>query len=338
MSVQSTRVCRNGIWRDLSLSGLLLMIAVVFSAEAFAQADALPSWNDTATKTAIVEFVTKVSTDGGADFVPKADRIAAFDMDGTLTPEHPMPIALIPVLADIKANVDKNPLLGARPAVAALLKGDLKTVVAQGEDGQADIIAAATDGKTTEEVAANVRPMLDKAISERFGVPYTKTTYKPMRELVELLKANGFTIYICSGSPILFTREISDEMFGIPPERVMGTWLETKMAERDGKTVLVYTGKVGHLNDKEGKPVTLNLAIGKRPIFVGGNEGGRGDIAMMRWSKDRDGPSFQLLVNHDDADREFAYSEPDNYSLNAARQFGFHVLSMKDDWKEIVGK
>lgn len=338
MSVQSARVCRNGIWRDLSLSGLLMMIAVVISTQAFAQTDALPSWNDTATKTAIVEFVTKVSTEGGVDFVSKGDRIAAFDMDGTLTPEHPMPIALIPVLADIEANVARNPSLGARPAVAALLKGDLKTLVAQGEDGQADIIATATDGKSTEEVAANVRPKLEKAISEKFGVPYTKTAYKPMRELVELLEANGFTVYICSGSPILFTREISEEMFGIPAEHVMGTWLETKLAERDGKTVLVYTGKVGHLNDKEGKPVTLNLAIGKRPIFVGGNEGGRGDIAMMRWSKDRVGPSFQLLINHDDADREFAYSEADNYSLDAARQFGFHVVSMKDDWKEIVGK
>jgi hypothetical protein len=219
-----------------------------------------------------------------------------------------------------------------------LLKGDLKTVVAQGEDGQVDIIAAATDGKTTEEVAANVRPMLDKAISEKFVVPYTKTAYKPMRELIDLLEANGFTVYICSGSPILFTREISEEMFGIPPENVMGTWLETKLGERDGRTVLVYTGKIGHLNDKEGKPVTLNLAIGKRPVFVGGNEGGRGDIAMMRWSRDRDGPSFQILINHDDAEREFAYSESDSYSLDAARQFGFHVVSMKDDWREIIEK
>lgn len=338
MSVQSTRFSQNGTWRDLSLSGLVMMIAVIISTQAFAQTDALPSWNDTATKKAIVAFVTKVSTEGGTDFVPTADRIAAFDMDGTLTPEHPMPIALIPVLADIKENVAKNPLLGARPAVAALLKGDLKTVVAQGEEGQADIIAAATDGKTTEEVAANVRPMLEKNISQKFGVPYTKTTYKPMRELIDLLSANGFTVYICSGSPILFTREISDEMFGIPPEHMMGTWLETKVEERDGKTVLVYMGKVGHLNDKEGKPVTINLAIGKRPIFIGGNEGGRGDIAMMRWSKDKNGPSFQILINHDDAEREFAYSESDHYSLDAAKKFGFHVVSMKEDWKEIVGE
>ncbi|MBO9124933.1 MULTISPECIES: HAD family hydrolase [unclassified Rhizobium] len=338
MSAQSTRFSWNGTWRGLSLSGCPMIFAIIISTQAFAQTDALPLWNDTATKRAIVEFVTKASTEGGADFVPMDDRIAAFDMDGTLTPEHPMPIAVIPVLADIKANVAKNPSLGARPAVAALLRGDLKTVVALGEDGQADIIAAATDGKTTEEVAANVRPMLEKAISEKFGVPYTKTTYKPMRELIELLKKSGFTVYICSGSPVLFTREISEEMFGIPPEHVMGTWLETKLGERDGRTVLVYTGKIGHLNDKEGKPVTLNLAIGKRPVFVGGNEGGRGDIAMMRWSRDRDGPSFQILINHDDAEREFAYSESDSYSLDAAKQFGFHVVSMTDDWKEIVGK
>lgn len=322
----------------LLLTWLTVIAVALIANQTFAQSDPLPSWNGTATKTAILDFVAKVTSEPSMDFVPGSDRIATFDMDGTLAPEHPVPIALIPVLADIKSNVAKNPLLGAKPSVAALLKGDLKTVIAQGDEGQADIIAAATDGKSTEAVAANVRPMLDKGKSEKFGVSYTKTTYKPMRELVDFLSANGFTVYICSGSPILFTREISQEMFGIPPERVMGSWLDTKLEEREGKTVLVYTGKVGHFNDKEGKPVTINLAVGKRPIFVGGNEGGRGDIAMMRWSKDQIGPSFQMLINHDDADREFAYSESDDYSLNAAKQYGFHVVSMKADWKEIVGK
>jgi hypothetical protein len=126
------------------------------------------------------------------------------------------------------------------------------------------------------------------------------------------------------------------EMLGIPPERVMGSYAGTKLDERDGKTVLVFDGTIGHLNDREGKPVTINLALGKRPVFVGGNEGGRGDIAMMRWSKDRAGPSFQLLVNHDDAEREFSYQEPDNYSLDAAKKYGFHVVSMKDDWKILI--
>ena len=117
------------------------------------------------------------------------------------------------------------------------------------------------------------------------------------------------------------------EMLGIPPERVMGTNAGTKLDEREGKTASVFDGTIDHLNDREGKPVTINLAVGARPIFVAGNEGGRGDIAMMRWSKDRQGPSFQLLVNHDDPVREFEYAEPDNYSLNAAKEHGFHAPS-----------
>ncbi|WP_438748315.1 HAD family hydrolase [Pararhizobium sp. O133] len=336
-NVMSVAICRSLQTTALAICLSLLMLAPVTS-QGFAQEDMLPSWNETSTKAAILQFIAKITKQGGPDFVPQEDRIATFDMDGTLTPEHPIPLALVPLLADIKDNVAKNPLLGARPAVAALLKGDLKAVSAQGEEGVADIIAAVTDGKTTEEVAANISAMLDERVSEKFGVPYSKTTYKPMRELVDLLSAQGFTVYICSGSPVLFTREISQEMFGIPPEQVMGSWLDTKLEERNGKTVLVYTGKIGHFNDKEGKPVTINLGIGKRPIFVGGNEGGRGDIAMMRWSKDRNGPSFQLLINHDDDAREFAYSEPDNYSLDAAKSYGFQVVSMKSDWKVVVGK
>lgn len=116
----------------------------------------------------------------------------------------------------------------------------------------------------------------------------------------------------------------------------MGSSVTTKLEERDSKTVLVFDGRIGHFNDGAGKPVAINLALGTRPIFVAGNEGGRGDIAMMRWSKDRLGPSFQLLVNHDDGEREYAYEEPDNYSLSAAQAYGFQVVSIKRDWKTVV--
>jgi phosphoglycolate phosphatase-like HAD superfamily hydrolase len=270
--------------------------------------------------------------------VPEEQRVAVFDMDGTLVPEKPVPIALIPVLADIKEAVAKKPLLGDKPAVAALLKGDHAALHALGEQGINDLIAVATDGKTTEEIVRNVRPLMAKTQSEKFSVPYAQAVYQPMRELLADLEANGFRTLICSGSPLLITRELAQDMFGIPPDRVMGSSVRTKLDEREGKTVLVFAGTVEHLNDQEGKPVTINRALGTRPVFVAGNEGGRGDIAMMRWSKDRDGPSFQLLINHDDADREFAYAEPDDYSLNAASKYGFQIVSIKRDWKTIVGR
>jgi phosphoglycolate phosphatase-like HAD superfamily hydrolase len=317
--------------------------AAVFAAflwltgHAVAQTDPLPSWNATPTKQAIVAFVSKVTQDGGPDFVPPEQRVAVFNMDGTLAPEKPVPLALIPVLADIKEMVASKPSFGDKPAVAALLKGDHAALHALGEQGINDLIAVATDGKTTEEIVRNVRPLMAKGQSEKFGVPYARTAYRPMRELLAFLEANGFKTWICSGSPLLITRELTQEMFGIPPERVMGSSVRTKFDERDGKTVLVFTGHVEHLNDQEGKPVTINRTLGIRPLFVAGNEGGRGDIAMMRWSRDRDGPSFQLLVDHDDAEREFAYEEPDNFSLNAARRYGFQVVSIKRDWRTVVG-
>jgi phosphoglycolate phosphatase-like HAD superfamily hydrolase len=316
------------------------VVAVILSltAQTFAQTDPLPSWHNTPTKQAILEFVAKVTRAGGPDFAPVRERLTVFDMDGTLVPEKPIPLALIPVLADIKEAVAKKPWLGDRPAVAALLKGDEAALHDAGEQGINDLIAVATDGKTTEEIVQNVRPLMEKTTHQKFGVPYARVIYQPMLELLAHLEANGFTSWICSGSPVLITRELTEGMFGIPPERVMGSHAGTTLDERAGRTMLVFDGRVGHLNDREGKPVTINLALGTRPLFVGGNEGGRGDIAMMRWSKDRKGPSFQLLINHDDAEREFAYAEPDSYSLNAARTYGFHVVSIKRDWKTIVAR
>lgn len=317
---------------------IVLLAVLVWAASAHAQTDPLPSWNDTPTKQAILAFVSQVTRTGSADFVPVRERIAVFDMDGTLIPEKPIPLALIPILTDIKEAVARDPRLGEKPAITALLKGDQAALHALGEQGLTDLIAAATDGKTTEQVVANVRSLIANRPSEAFGVPYARAVYRPMQELLAYLQANGFTNWICSGSPLLITRELALDMFGIAPERVMGSSVRTRLDTRDGKTVLVFAGHVEHLNDQDGKPVTINRAIGTRPLFVGGNEGGRGDIAMMRWSRDRNGPSFQLLIDHDDAEREFAYAEPDDFSLKAAREYGFQIVSIKRDWKVVIVK
>ncbi|RDI53599.1 HAD family hydrolase [Microvirga subterranea] len=328
----------NPVIQSASRAGLGGFLAILLlTANALAQADPLPSWNDSPTKQAIVAFVARATQSDGPDFVPEKERVAVFDMDGTLVPERPIPIALVPVLADIKEAVARNPLLGDPPAVAALLKGDDAALHAAGEQGINDLIAAATDGRTTKDIVRNVGPLTAQASHPKFGLTYAKAVYQPMRELLADLEAHGFRNWICSGSPVLITRALSEQMFGIPPERVIGSHVTTKLEERDGRTVLVFDGRIGHLNDGAGKPVAINLALGTRPVFVAGNEGGRGDIAMMRWSKDRQGPSFHLLIDHDDGEREYAYEESDDYSLKVAQTYGFQVVSIKQDWKTIVG-
>lgn len=315
-----------------------LCLAFLLSCGAWAQDDVLPSWNEGATRQAILDFVKASTREGDAGFLPESERIAVFDMDGTLIPEEPYPLAMIPIMAAVRESVARKPLLAAKPAVAAFLRGDQAALDALGEAGMAELAAAATDGKSTEEMGQGVAAMLGAEMHPKFGVPYTKAVYRPMRELMDLLTVNGFTLYICSGTPVLITRQVSQQMFGIVPEHVMGTSLDTLLDERDGRTILIYDGRIGHINDMDGKPVTINLALGRRPAFIAGNEGQRGDIAMMRWSRDRAGPSLQLLINHDDAIREYAYSEPDGYSLDAARTYGFHIVSMKDDWKTIIDR
>ncbi|PTR26341.1 phosphoserine phosphatase [Luteibacter sp. OK325] len=314
---------------------LLFIIATTGRAHSDGAGDALPSWNDGPTRTAVIDFVTAATKEGDPGYIAPEARVAVFDMDGTLMPEKPLPGALLPLVADVKTAVAKHPELKQQPGVAALLAGDLKGLQALGESGLAQIVAAAVDDRTADQVSADMAREERAAPNPHFGEPYTKLAYRPMVELLRYLEANGFQTWICSGSPVAYTRGMSQEVFGIPPERVIGSSLQTKFDERDGKTVLTYTGKVEHVTDREGKPPVIHLAIGRRPVFVGGNVGGVGDVAMMRYAMDRGGPSFALLVNHDDAAREFVYAEKNGDSLAAATRYHFRVVSIKNDWKNV---
>jgi len=314
---------------------LLFIIATTGRAHSDGAGDVLPSWNDGPTRTAVVDFVTAATRKGDPGYIAPEARVAVFDMDGTLMPEKPLPGALLPLVADVKTAVARHPELKQQPGVAALLAGDLKGLQALGESGLAQIVAAAVDGRTADEVSVDMAREERAAPNPHFGQPYTKLAYRPMVELLRYLEANGFQTWICSGSPVAYTRGMSQEVFGIPPERVIGSSLQTTFGERDGKTVLTYTGKVEHVTDREGKPPVIHLAIGRRPVFVGGNVGGVGDVAMMRYAMDRGGPSFALLVNHDDAAREFVYVEKNGDSLAAASRYHFRVVSIRNDWKNV---
>ncbi|UPG91343.1 haloacid dehalogenase-like hydrolase [Luteibacter aegosomaticola] len=313
----------------------LVMLVNAGRAHVDPSSDPLPSWNDGATKTAIVAFVAGAASEGDAGYIAPVDRVAVFDMDGTLMPEKPLPGAVLPLAADVKGAVAKRPALANEPGVAAFLKGDIPALVALGQAGLAQVTAAAIDGRTTDEVADGMAREAHAAVNARWGTPYPRLAYRPMLELLRYLEANGFETWICSGSPIAYTRGIARDAFGIPPDRVIGSALATRVQEREGRVVLVYTGKVDQVVDREGKPPAIYRAIGRRPAFVGGNVGGVGDVSMMRYAMDRGGPAFALLVNHDDAAREFAYAEKGGESLAAAVRYHFHIASIRGDWNTV---
>jgi len=298
-------------------------------------ADPLPSWNDGPAKRAIVDFVAKVTKEASPDFVPVAERIATFDNDGTLWCEKPMPVQLHFALDRVKALAPQHPEWQAKEPFASLLKGDVKGAMAGGEHALLEIIMATHAGMTTAEFEKLVKDWVATAKHPTTGRHYTEMVYQPMVELLAYLRSNGFKTFIVSGGGIEFMRPWTEEVYGIPPEQVVGSSIKTKFEIRDGQPVLVRLPELNFNDDKEGKPVGINQHIGRKPVLSGGNVFSGGDIAMLRYCQSHPGATLQLMVNHDDAVREFAYAEPDNASLQAAAANGWTVVNMKNDWNTV---
>lgn len=316
----------------------LLTVVPFLLAASFARAgDPLPSWNDGPTKQAILDFITAATSKGDPGFVPPHERIAVFDNDGTLWPEQPL-VQVQFALARLRDMAKRDPSLAKRQPFKAALAGDMVYFAHdEGHVAAMEILAATHANVTQEAFEAQVRRFFATARHPTLNAPYTTLAYTPMVELLAHLRASGFQTWICSGGGIDFIRVISQRMYGIPPEQVIGSSLEEKFIEKDGKWVIWREPEIDFINDKGGKPVGIDLHIGRRPVFTAGNVRSGGDVAMLTYSQSRDGPSFQLLVNHDDAGREFAYGEKDNASLKAAKRYGWAVASMRNDWKEIFG-
>lgn len=322
--------------RITALSLLLaLALGVSYAPSAGAQSDPLPSWNDGQTKRAIIAFVTRVTKEGGPDFVPISERIATFDNDGTLWVEKPLPNELYFVLSRVKELAAKDPALRERQPYKAALEGDAAYFHEVGAKAVVELLVATHSGMTKEQFVAQARQFLQKERHPTLNRPYTATTYQPMTELLAYLRANGFQTWICSGGTVDFMRVFAAQVYGIPPERTIGSVVKRDSRMLEGQRVIWELPELDSINDKEVKPVNIDRQIGMRPVFVGGNVGNAGDIAMMEYSKGRTGPSLQLLINHDDEAREFAYAEKDNFSLDAAKKNGFTVVSIKSDWKTV---
>ncbi|MBW1937797.1 MAG: haloacid dehalogenase-like hydrolase [Deltaproteobacteria bacterium] len=316
---------------------LTMGLALVFAALATGQTnDALPSWNERASKQAITQFVKDVTTEGEAGFVPPAQRIAVFDNDGTLWSEQPMYFQLVFALDRVKALAPMHPEWKDKQPFKAVLEGDLKTVLVGGEHALLEIVMATHAGNTTEEFSQIVKDWLATAKHPKTGRPYSDMVYQPMLELLAYLRANGFKTYIVSGGGIEFMRPWTERVYGVPPEQVIGSSIKTEFELRDGKPVLVRLPVINFINDKAGKPIGINQYIGRRPLASFGNSDG--DLQMLQWTTAGSGTRLACLVHHTDADREWAYDRSSSIgrldkALEEAQAKGWTVIDMKRDWK-----
>jgi len=333
----------SGISRRILLTtaAVLPLIAgptLPMSRQAQAQADPLRSWNDGPTKRAIVEFVARVTRQGGPDFVPPAERIATFDNDGTLWAEQPMYFQLLFAIDRVKTLAPLHPEWQTKEPFASLLKGDLNGALAGGGAALLQIVVATHSGMTTEEFEKLVRDWITTAKHPKTGRLYTEMSYQPMLELLACLRANGFKTFIVSGGGMAFMRVFSERVYGIPPEQVVGSGGKLEFELRDGKPVLVKLPALDFNDDKAGKPIDIEVHIGRRPIFAFGNSDG--DLQMLQWTAAGSGARFMGLVHHTDAEREWAYDRTSSIgrldkALDAAALNKWAVVDMKNDWKRI---
>ena len=321
---------------------------VAFCATAWsarAAEDPLPSWNDGAAKQAIVKFVNAVTTTGGADYVAPADRIATFDQDGTLWVSHPIYTQVVFALDRVVELAPKHPEWKDKEPFKTVLSGDRKAIAKLSLRDLEEIVFATHAGMSVEAFTAIVKEWMDKARDQRWHRPYTGLVYQPMLEVLALLRASGYRTYIVTGGGQDFVRAYAERVYGIPPAQVIGSTLQTQYRyDAKGEGVLMRAPKL-QLNDNfSGKPEDIYLFTGERPQAAFGNS--TGDRQMIEWTTAGGGKRLGMLVLHDDAEREYAYGPanglPDTKVgtftqalMDEAKQKGWVIISMKNDWKTI---
>jgi phosphoserine phosphatase len=338
MAMTVARISRRIVLSTLAALPALHVLRSGGSAQAQA-ADPLPSWNDGRTKQSILDFVAAVTREGSSDFVPVPERIATFDNDGTLWVEHPMYTQLAFALDRVKGLAPQHPDWKTKQPFKAVLDGDMKTLAESGEHGLLELIMVTHAGMTTANFEKIVTDWIATAHHPRFKRPYTELVYQPMLELLAYLRANDFQTFIVSGGGIEFMRPWTEQVYGVPPQQVVGSSIKTRFEMRDGRPLLFRLPQVNFIDDKAGKPVGINEHIGRRPIAAFGNSDG--DLEMLQWATlAGDRRRFGLIVHHTDADREYAYDRNTHFgrldvALDVAKMNAWTVVSMKTDWKEI---
>jgi phosphoserine phosphatase len=305
--------------------------------------DPLPGWRAGSTRQAIQEFVQRVTGEGSPDFVPPPERVAVFDNDGTLWCEKPMPIQLDFILRRLAAMADQDPELRTRqPWQAAYTRdygwlGQVITRHYQGDDRELPVLAAgilqAFANITVEDFEGQADAFLRSAQHPTLGRGYLACAYRPMVELLGYLEANGFTNYIASGGGRDFMRPISQEVYGVPRQRVIGSSTSLAWEPGEGGGRIIRKPEADVLDDGPEKPVRIWSRVGRRPILAAGNS--NGDLPMLRFAERPGRPGLRLLVLHDDPEREFDYTAGAERALEEAERRGWTVVSVKRDWATV---
>jgi phosphoglycolate phosphatase-like HAD superfamily hydrolase len=307
--------------------------------------DPLPSWNDGPAKKAIVEFVQATTSEGGAKFVPAAERVAAFDQDGTLWVEHPMYSQVVYCLERVPAVVKAKPELANVEPFKTVLSGNREAMAKLSMDDLMKVLAATLSGMSVDQFKGEVSTWLETAKDPRWKRPFTELTYLPMVELLKYLRANGYRTYIVTGGGQDFVREYAEKVYGIPPEQVVGTMGGTKYGyDKSGKPELIKEPKLLLNDDNAGKPEGIHLMIGRRPYLAFGNS--VGDRQMLEYTKAGNGERLAMILLHDDGKREYEYGPAQGLPntkvgtftqalYDEAKKQGWVTVSMKNDWKRI---
>jgi phosphoglycolate phosphatase-like HAD superfamily hydrolase len=329
------------IERAMSLLALILLVACGPGGQdgpPGAAPDPLPSWNEGEARQRILDFVARVTDPASPDFVAEAERIAVFDNDGTLWSERPVYFQLYFAIDRIKELAPEHPEWKEIQPFRGVLENDLDAVAATGEHGLIELVMATHAGMTTAEFEKIVADWLATARHPERDRPYTELVYHPMLELLDYLRAHGFKTFVVSGGGIEFMRPWVEEVYGIPPEQVVGSSIKVEYRERDGEPVLVRLPEIDFIDDKKGKPVGIHKFIGRRPIAAFGNSDG--DFQMLQWATAGEGPSLGAIVHHTDDEREWAYDRDSHVGrldrgLDEAAERGWLLIDMKKDWKTV---
>ncbi len=326
-------------------AALACLLAAGRAFDASESADPLPSWNDGATKQALVEFVRATTDKTGPQYLRPEERIATFDQDGTLWVEQPMYTQVVYCLDRVPALVKEKPELKDVAPFATVLSGDRAAIAKMPLKDLEAIMAATLSGMSVDAFREDVRGWLATARHPRWNRPYTELIYLPMLEVLNYFRANGYRTYIVTGGGQDFVREYAGRVYGIPPEQVVGTAGETKYGyDKAGRPVLTKEPKLLINDNFAGKPEGIHLVIGRRPHAAFGNS--TGDREMLEYTTAGNGKRVGMLVLHDDAEREYAYGParglPDSRVgtftvglLDEAKKRGWFVISMKNDWKRV---